>query len=38
MADGGFEVVDIPYDKNDAFMKSRSKDYMEIAKLMGLVK
>jgi tripartite-type tricarboxylate transporter receptor subunit TctC len=38
MAEGGFEVVDIPYDKNDAFMKSRSKDYMEIAKLMGLVK
>jgi tripartite-type tricarboxylate transporter receptor subunit TctC len=38
MAEGGFEVVDIPYDKNDAFMKSRSKDYMEIAKLMGLLK
>jgi tripartite-type tricarboxylate transporter receptor subunit TctC len=38
MADGGFEVVDIPYDKNDAFMKSRSKEYMEVAKYMGLLK
>jgi len=38
MADGGFEVVDIPYDKNDAFMKARSKEYMEIAKRMGLLK
>ena len=38
MADGGFEVVDVPYDKNDAFMKARGKEYMEIAKLMGLLK
>jgi tripartite-type tricarboxylate transporter receptor subunit TctC len=38
MADGGFEVVDIPYDKNDAFMKERGKEYMGIAKLMGLLK
>jgi tripartite-type tricarboxylate transporter receptor subunit TctC len=38
MADGGFEVVDIPHDKNAAFMKERSKEYMEIAKLMGLLK
>jgi tripartite-type tricarboxylate transporter receptor subunit TctC len=38
MAEGGFEVVDIPYDKNEAFMKARSKEYMEIAKLMGLLK
>lgn len=38
MAEGGFERVDIPYDKNDAFMKARSKEYMEIAKLMGLLK
>ena len=38
MADGGFEVVDIPYDKNDAFMKARSKEYLEIAKVMGLLK
>src|SRR5215510_943558 len=38
MAEGGFEVVDVPYDKNEAFMKERGKEYMEIAKLMGLLK
>ena len=38
MADGGFEVVDIPYDKNESFMKERSKEYLEIAKRMGLLK
>ena len=38
MADGGFEVVDVPYDKNTAFMKERGKEYMEVAKLMGLLK
>ena len=38
MADGGFEVVDIPFDKSAAFIKERSKDYMEAAKSMGLVK
>ena len=38
MADGGYEVVDVPYDKNTAFMKERGKEYMEIAKLMGLTK
>ena len=38
MADGGFERVDIPHDKNDAFMKARSKEYMEVAKHMGLLK
>ncbi|OGA50919.1 MAG: hypothetical protein A3F74_01145 [Betaproteobacteria bacterium RIFCSPLOWO2_12_FULL_62_58] len=37
-ADGGFEVVDIPVDKNAAFVKERSKEYLEIAKRMGLVK
>jgi len=38
MADGGFEVVDVPYDKNEAFMKERGKEYMEIARHMGLLK
>lgn len=38
MADGGFEVVDIPHDKNAAFIKERGKEYLEIAKHMGLVK
>jgi tripartite-type tricarboxylate transporter receptor subunit TctC len=38
MADGGFEVVDIPYDKHAAFMKERSREYLEVAKRMSLVK
>jgi hypothetical protein len=38
MAEGGFEVVDIPYDRNAAFMKERTPEYMKIAKLMGLLK
>lgn len=38
MRDGGFEVVDIPYDKNADFMKERAKEYMEVARHMGLVK
>jgi tripartite-type tricarboxylate transporter receptor subunit TctC len=38
MADGGFEVVDIPYDKSPAFVSERTKEYMEMAKRMGLVK
>jgi tripartite-type tricarboxylate transporter receptor subunit TctC len=38
MADGGFEVVDVPFDKSAAFMAGRSKDYLEAAKRMGLVK
>ena len=38
MADGGFEVVDIPFDQNAAFMRERGKEYMEIAKRMGLLK
>ena len=38
MADGGYEVVDVSYDKNAAFMKERGQEYMEIAKRMGLLK
>ncbi|MGH8620512.1 MAG: tripartite tricarboxylate transporter substrate binding protein [Burkholderiales bacterium] len=38
MADGGYEVVDIPFDKNAAFMKERTKEYLGIAKRMGLLK
>lgn len=38
MADGGFEVVDIPVDKNAAFMQTRTREYVEMAKRMGLVK
>ena len=38
MIDGGFEVIDVPYDKVPAFMKARIADYMGTAKMMGLVK
>jgi len=38
MVDGGFEVVDVPYDRIPAFMKERSAEYMNSAKLMGLAK
>lgn len=38
MADGGYEVVDVSFDKNAAFMKERGKEYLEIAKRMGLLK
>ncbi len=38
MADGGFEVVDIPYDRTTAFMQERTPEYLQIAKHMGLVK
>lgn len=38
MADGGFELVDITYEKMPAFMAERRKAYMEVAKLMGLAK
>ena len=38
MIEGGFEVVDIGYDRMPAFMKERTQDYMGTAKAMGLVK
>jgi tripartite-type tricarboxylate transporter receptor subunit TctC len=38
MVDGGFEVIDITYEKMPAFMKERTADYMGTAKAMGLVK
>jgi tripartite-type tricarboxylate transporter receptor subunit TctC len=38
MAEGGFELVDITYDRMAAFMAERTKIYMEAAKLMGLGK
>ena len=34
----GFELVNVGVDKMDAFMKERTKAYMEVAKRMGLVK
>jgi tripartite-type tricarboxylate transporter receptor subunit TctC len=38
MADGGFELVDIPYEKMNAFMAERARVYTEVARRMGLVK
>lgn len=38
MADGGFELIDVTYDKMGAFIAARSQAYLEGAKLMGLVK
>lgn len=38
MADGGYEVIDITYDKMPAFMAERRKDYLELAMKMGLGK
>ncbi|MEO8103131.1 MAG: tripartite tricarboxylate transporter substrate binding protein [Betaproteobacteria bacterium] len=38
MADGGFELTDITYDKMPAFMAERSRVYAEMAKRMGLLK
>jgi tripartite-type tricarboxylate transporter receptor subunit TctC len=34
----GFELVNVGVDKMDAFMKERTKAYMEVAKRMGLAK
>jgi hypothetical protein len=38
MQEGGFEVIDISYDKIPAFMAERTRDYMGTAKLMGLIR
>jgi tripartite-type tricarboxylate transporter receptor subunit TctC len=38
MADGGFELIDVTYDRMAAFVAERSKAYIEAARLMGLVK
>ena len=38
MIDGGFEMLDMPYDKIPAFMQERTREYMVIAKRLGLVK
>jgi len=38
MAEQGIEILDITYDKMPAFIEDRKKAYLEVAKLMGLVK
>lgn len=38
MAEGGFELIDITYDRMAAFLAERKQAYIEAAKLMGLAK
>lgn len=38
MAEGGFELIDVTYDKMGPFMAERRAAYLEAAKLMGLAK
>jgi tripartite-type tricarboxylate transporter receptor subunit TctC len=38
MADGGYEWIDVPYERIGAFMDDRKKAYSEAAKLLGLTK
>jgi tripartite-type tricarboxylate transporter receptor subunit TctC len=37
-ADGGFELIEVPYDKVPAFMAERTREYRDIAKRIGLLK
>jgi tripartite-type tricarboxylate transporter receptor subunit TctC len=38
MIEGGFEVIDVPVDKVPAFMQERSKEYLETARAIGMIK
>jgi tripartite-type tricarboxylate transporter receptor subunit TctC len=38
MVDGGFEVIDVPVDKVPAFMQERSKEYLNTARAIGMIK
>ncbi len=38
MTDGGFEWIDVPFERVPAFMQERTKAYAEAAKLLGLMK
>jgi len=38
MLEGGFELIDVTYDKMPAFLAARRTAYLEAAKLMGLAK
>jgi tripartite-type tricarboxylate transporter receptor subunit TctC len=38
MIDGGFEVIDVPVDKVPAFVQERSKEYLESARAIGMIK
>ena len=38
MLDGGFAMLDVPYEKNADFMKARSQEFIEAAKEGGILK
>ena len=38
MIEGGFEVIDVPVDKVPAFVQERSKEYLESARAIGMIK
>jgi tripartite-type tricarboxylate transporter receptor subunit TctC len=38
MVDGGFEVIDVPYEQVPAFMKERAAEYAATARLLGMIK
>jgi hypothetical protein len=38
MFEGGFEVTDIPLEKMPAFLPERTREYMNSARALGLVK
>ena len=38
MFEGGFEVTDISLEQMPAFMKERTREYLNSAKTLGLVK
>ncbi|MBA3479697.1 MAG: tripartite tricarboxylate transporter substrate binding protein [Lautropia sp.] len=38
MKDAGFVIVDVPYDKMDAFMSTKAKEYEAAARDVGLLK
>jgi len=38
MAEGGFVLIDVTYDRMAAFLAERTRAYLEIAKMMGLAK
>lgn len=38
MAEGGFVIVDVPYDKMDAFMAAKGREYEQAARAVGLLK
>ncbi len=38
MKDGGFVVIDVPYEKMDEFMSAKAKEYEAAARDVGMLK